>query len=129
MENQKEKLWKRLETWQHNNDAKMTKERYLNMMSELGNEPVPEEIPPDYEDFPEIVIDALETFNALGDRVYPDVGYTGKDYTNLSYYMKIYKVENEDLFLRILLRLDSQAIETSQKRLKAQMDKLKRKHG
>lgn len=107
----------------------MTKERYLNMMSELGNEPVPEEIPPDYEDFPEIVIDALETFNALGDRVYPDVGYTGKDYTNLSYYMKIYKVENEDLFLRILLRLDSQAIETSQKRLKAQMDKLKRKHG
>ena len=103
MENQKEKLWKRLETWQHNNDAKMTKERYLNMMSELGNEPVPEEIPPDYEDFPEIVIDALETFNALGDRVYPDVGYTGKDYTNLSYYMKIYKVENEDLFLRIFL--------------------------
>ena len=42
--------------------------------------------------------------------------------------MKIHKVEDEDLFLNILLRLDAQAIEISSKRMKAAMDKIKRKH-
>ena len=107
----------------------MTKDRYLEMMDQLGKDPVPEEIPPGWDDFPEIVNDAISTFNSLGDRVYPDIGYVGKDYTNLSYYMKIYKIEDEDLFLSILLRLDAEAIETSQKRLKREMDKIKRKHG
>jgi len=109
----------------------MTKERYLEMMDQLGQEPKPGEIPPDAEDFPDIVLDAINTFNSLGDRIFPDVGYTGKDYTNLSYYIKIYKVpeENEDLFLDILLRLDAEAINTSQKRLKSEMDKLRRKNG
>ena len=43
--------------------------------------------------------------------------------------MKINKVEDEDLFLSILLRLDAQAIEISSKRMKAQMEKAKRGHG
>jgi hypothetical protein len=129
VEEQKEKLWKRLEMWQHNSDAKMTKTRYLEMMEQLGNDPVESEVPPDTEDFPYIVLDALETFNGLGDRIYPEIGYIGKDYTNLPYYMKICKVEDEDLFLSILLRLDAEAINMSQKRLKAAMDKVNRKHG
>jgi hypothetical protein len=107
----------------------MTKERYLEMMEQLGNDPIEDEIPPDMEDFPYIVLDAIETFNSLGDRIYPEIGYTGKDYTNLQYYIKIFKVEDEDLFLSILLKLDAGAIETSQKHLKAEMDRIKRKHG
>ena len=107
----------------------MTKERYLEMMEQLGNDPIESEIPPDTEDFPYVVLDALETFNGLGDRIYPDIGYIGKDYTNLPYYMKIFKVEDEELFLSILLRLDAEAIGMSHKRLKAEMDKAKRKHG
>lgn len=101
------------------------------MMEQLEQEPKPEEMPPDYEDFPDIVIDAIETFNSLGDRIFADVGYTGKDYTNLPYYIKINKIsdDQQELFLNILLRLDAQAIQTSQKRLKAEMDKMKRKHG
>jgi len=101
------------------------------MMEQLGQEPKPEEMPPDYEDFPEIVIDAIETFNSLGDRIFADVGYTGKDYTNLPYYMKINNIadDQQELFLNILLRLDAQAIQTSQKRIKSEMDKMKRKHG
>ena len=96
-------------------------------MDELGQEPKLEEIPPGIEDFPEIVIDGINTFNSLGDRVYPDIGYIGKDYTNLSYYLKIYHVDNEELFLEILLRLDSEAIKLSQDRLKREYDKVKRK--
>ena len=101
------------------------------MMEQLDQEPKPEEMPPDYEDFPDIVIDAIETFNSLGDRIFADVGYTGKDYTNLPYYIKINKIsdDQQELFLNILLRLDAQAIQTSQKRIKSEMDKMKRKHG
>ena len=107
----------------------MTKDRYLDLMEQLGKEPSMDALPPGYEDFPDIVIEAIETFNSLGDRVQADIGYIGKDYTNLPYYMKINKVEDEDLFLSILLRLDAQAIEISSKRMKAQMEKAKRGHG
>ena len=107
----------------------MTKDRYLDMMEQMGRDPIPDEVPPDYEDFPQIVLEAIETFNSLGDRVQADVGYIGKDYTNLPFYMRIHKVEDEDLFLNVILRLDAQAIEISSKRMKAEMDKMKRKNG
>ena len=107
MTDQKEKLWDRLENWQKHKDSKMDKDRYLSMMDELGQEPKLEEIPPDYEDFPEIVIDAINTFNSLGDRVYPEIGYIGKDYINLPYYVRNYKIDDEELFLEILVRCRS----------------------
>lgn len=126
MTDQKEKLWDRLEKWQKHKDSKMDKDRYLSMMDELGQEPKLEEIPPDYEDFPEIVIDAINTFNSLGDRVYPEIGYIGKDYINLPYYVRNYKIDDEELFLEILLRLDAEAIKLSQEKLKREYDKIKR---
>ncbi len=109
----------------------MSKENYLDMMEQLGKEPVEEEMPPGIEDFPEIVINALETFNGLGDRIFGDVGYVGKDYTNLPYFMRIFGIEeaDEETFLTILLKLDAQAIEISNKRMKAEMDRIKRKRG
>ena len=97
------------------------------MMDELGQEPIEEEMPPGMEDFPEIVVDAINTFNSLGDRIYPDIGYIGKDYTNLPHYIEMYKIDDKDIFLEILLRLDSEAIKTSQDRLKREYDRIKRK--
>lgn len=97
------------------------------MCEQLGQEPNPEEIPPDAEDFPEIVIQALHTFNSLGDRVYPDIGYMGKDFTTLPYYLEVHGVENKELFLEILTYLESRAIKQSQEHLKRERDKLKRK--
>ena len=131
MDEQKEKLWDRLEKWQRNSESKMTKDRYLEMKDQLGEEPDPEECPPGFEDFPEIVAAALNTFNSLGNRVYPEIGYTGKDYTSLPQYMKIYSIEeyNEGFFLYILLHLDARAIEQAQKDLKKELDKMKRKNG
>ena len=127
MESQKEKLWERLEKWQKHKDSKMDKDRYLSMMDELGQEPDFEEMPPGIEDFPEIVFDAINTFNSLGDRIYPEIGYIGKDYTNLPYYLEIYKVDDNDTFLEILLRLDSEAVKLSQDKLKREYDRIKRK--
>ena len=105
----------------------MDKDRYLSMMNELGQEPKIEEIPPGIEDFPEIVIDGINTFNSLGDRIYPEIGYIGKDYTNLPLYIEMYKIEDRDTFLEILLRLDAEAIKTSQDKLKREYDRMKRK--
>jgi len=97
------------------------------MCEQMDKEPDPKEIPPDMEDFPEIAIHALNTFSNLGDRLVPDVGYMGKDFTNLPYYMKFYGVEDEQLFLEILTWLESRAIDRSHESMKREREKLKRK--
>tara|TARA_Y100000114_G_scaffold147031_1_gene158359 strand:+ start:423 stop:752 length:330 start_codon:yes stop_codon:yes gene_type:complete len=108
----------------------MTRERYLKMCEQMGQEPKQDEIPPDMDDFPQIAINAMITFSQLGDRVYPDIGYIGKDFTNLPYYLDMYGVESvadKELFLEILTYLDSRAIKHSQDLLKREREKLKRK--
>lgn len=105
----------------------MTRDRYLTMCEQMGKEPVEDEIPPDWEDFPEIVQLAIYTFNMLGDRVYPEVGYVGKDYTNLPHLLEIYDIEDTEYFLDLLHWLDSRAIQESSDRLKREAEKLKRK--
>ena len=99
------------------------------MMEQMGEEPNWDKCPPDWEDFPEIVITALNIFNSLGDRLYPDIGYIGKDFTNFDFLLKNYKVEshNTEYIFELILFLDGRAIELSQKRLKAEYDKMKRK--
>ena len=97
------------------------------MCEQLGKEPVEEEIPLDLEDFPPIAIAALSTYRQLGDRLYPDIGFVGKDFTNLPYYVDIYDIEDVELFLEILSYLESRAIEQSQEHLKREREKLKRK--
>ena len=96
------------------------------MMEQLGKEPVPEEIPPDGNDHPLDMVHALNAFNILGDRVYPDIGFVGKDYTNLPILMDLYGVENTEFFLECLHTLETKAIKKSSEQLKREMDKLKR---
>jgi len=98
------------------------------MCEQLGQEPDESEIPPDWEDFPDLAIQAMNTFGNLGDRVYPDIGYMGKDFTTLPYYIEMYEVKDTELFLEILTYLESRAIKTSQEHLKRESEKLKRKH-
>ena len=106
----------------------MTRDKYLDMMEQLGKEPIESEIPPDFEDLPEIVVQALSTFNMLGDRAYPEIGYVGKDYTNLSYYIDIYDVEDKEYFLEILAWLDARAVKKSSEMMKREYEKLKRQN-
>lgn len=105
----------------------MTRDRYLSMCEQMGKEPDENEIPPDWEDFPEIVQYAINIFNMLGDRVYPDIGYVGKDYSNFQHYIDVYKIEDVEFLLDILHWLDSRAIKQSSDDLKKAYDKLKRK--
>jgi hypothetical protein len=105
----------------------MTKEKYLTMMDQLGQEPVEEKCPPDFEDFPVPVQQAIEVFNKLGDRVYPEIGYLGKDYTALDLHMEVAKVCDKDIFLETLIRLDSSMIKRSADQLKKARDRIKKK--
>lgn len=104
----------------------MTQDRYFEMCRQLGKEPVEEEIPPDITDLPEIVQIGISVFNSLGDRVYPDIGYIGKDYTNLPILIELYGIEDIELLLDVLSFLDSRAIKRSSEQLKKERDKLKR---
>jgi hypothetical protein len=73
----------------------------------------------------------MNIYNSLGDRIYGDVGYTGKDFTNLNLFFDLYKVEDyaKDWIMELILFLDTRTIEESQKRLKAEIDKMKNKNG
>ena len=127
--NQKEKCLERLEEMFKNLDTGMTAERYFEMQEQMGLEVEEDKIPPSMEDFPELVADGLQIFNRLGDRVYPEIGYVGKDYTNLKLYMNVYGIEEEDkdFLLEIIEWLDARAIKKAAEQLKREYDKIKRK--
>ncbi len=112
-----------------NLDQGMTQERYFEMQEQMGQPIEEEKIPLNLNDFPDIVSLALNIFGRLGDRVYPEIGYIGKDYTNLNLYMKIegIKERQKDFFLEVLEWLDARAIKKSAEQLKREYDKMKRK--
>ena len=85
-------------------------------------------MPPELDDFPLDVQSAIITYGRLGDRVDGDIGYLGKDFTTLPLHIKIFKVENEDLFLETLLRLDQRMIERSAEELRRERERIKNKH-
>ena len=99
------------------------------MVEQTGEEIDWDRCPPEVDDFPDSVIAALNIFSSLGSRIYPEVGYIGRDYTNLNLLYNLYNIENhqEDWIFELLLFLDSRAIEESQQKLKAEMDRIKRK--
>ena len=99
------------------------------MCEQTGEEIDWERCPPDLEDFPESVYTAICIFNTLGNRIYTDVGYVGKDYTNLTLLYNEYLVQQheKEWVFELITFLDRRSIEESQQRLKAEMDKIKRK--
>jgi len=126
----KEKIEKKLKLFLDHNKIGMTKDQYLRMCEQTGQEIDWERCPPDLEDFPDSVHTAISIFNSLGDRTYGDVGYTGKDFTNLELLFKLYKVKDlkeKDYIMELLLCLDSQSIKNSQEQIKAQYDKIKKR--
>jgi hypothetical protein len=102
----------------------MTSEKYYNMCEQIGEEPNPNRVPPSIDEFPSDVQKALYTFNKLGDKIIPDIGYIGKDYTTVGLYIEIENVTNKYLFMETLLRLDSRVITKSAEKRKREMDKL-----
>lgn len=118
-------MWERLEKWQNNLEQGMSKAKYLLLQEQLGREPDPAKCPPDWDDFPATVQQAIAVFNTLGDRIVADIGYLGKDYSLLPAYLE--DVEDRELFLEVLAWLDSKVVAKSQAEMKKARDKMKRK--
>ena len=108
----------------------MNKDQYLRMVEQTGEEIDWDRIPPDIEDFPDIVHTSVDIYNLLGDRIYPDVGFVGKDYTNLDYLFTSNNIEghqHKELIFDLLHFLEKESVEESRRQIKASYDKIKRK--
>jgi hypothetical protein len=85
----------------------MSKEGYLLMCEQLGNEPIPEEIPAEFSDFPDIIQQAMTIFSILPDRWEGMSGtYMGKDLGILPYLANLYDVADEVQLLNYILVID-----------------------
>ena len=128
----KKKIKKNLKKFLDHDNIGMNKAQYLRMIEQTGEEIDWDRITPDSEDFPDSVITAVNIYRSLGDRVYPDIGFIGKDYTNLPLLYKLYYINEEieqDWIFELLLEIDGITIAASQKRLASEYDKIKRKNG
>jgi hypothetical protein len=126
----KQKLKDKLDLFLDHDQIGMTKDQYLRMVEQTGEEIDWDRIPPDLEDFPESIYTALNIFNSMGSRVQADIGYIGKDFTNLNILYDFYYItekEEKDWIFELLLFLDERAIKESQKRMKSEIDRIKRK--
>jgi hypothetical protein len=99
------------------------------MVEQTGEEIDWEKCPPDLEDFPDSIVEALNIFHSLGNKVYPEIGYIGKDYTNVEILLELYSIKKyqKDWIMELLLFLESETVSESQRKLKAEYDKIKRK--
>ena len=104
----------------------MSKEQYLRMCEQTNMEIDWDKCPEELQDFPEIVLTAMNVFHTMGDRIFPDIGYIGKDYTNLDHYIDVFGIDDKEYFMSILSWLDSRMIKKSSDEMKKQHDKLKR---
>tara|TARA_A100000172_G_C2953495_1_gene79877 strand:- start:62 stop:385 length:324 start_codon:yes stop_codon:yes gene_type:complete len=107
----------------------MSKEQYLRMCEQMKQEPDWEKCPDDWEDFPDIIVESVNIYHSMGDRIYGDVGYIGKDYTNYKHFLELYGIEEHQkpFVSEVILTMESRAIEKAQRKLKAEYDKIKRK--
>ena len=108
----------------------MTKDQYLRMVEQTGEEIDWERCPPDAEDFPQSVLTIMNVYNSLGNRIESDIGFVGKDFTNLNLLSDLENIvtdSEKDWAFELLLYLDSYFVAESQQKMKAEFDKMKKK--
>lgn len=91
----------------------MTKSKYLETCKLLNEEVDFEKMPPDLEDFPTYIHQALDVFNCLPDSYSGGMEpiYSGKDYSALSSILPIFNIDPEDTLrvFRAVHHLDTRA--------------------
>jgi len=99
------------------------------MCEQTGQEVDWEKCPADWEDFPPLVWETVEIYNSLGDRAFPDIGYIGKDFTNLSFIFKMNGTSKyaQEIIFDLILWLDARNIKISQDKISAEYAKMKHK--
>lgn len=88
----------------------MTKERYYEMCSDLGSEPIESEIPVEFEDLPVEAQQALQIYNNLQDSWdYMNGNYIGKILIGFKDILEIFDIPKEDhrLMYEMIMHIDS----------------------
>ena len=98
------------------------------MCEETGQEVDWERCPVEWEDFPSPVLTAVSIYNLLGNRIYPDIGYIGKDFTNFKFLLREFNVKKhlKDFTFEVITFMEGRQIEQSQRKLKAELDRVKK---
>jgi len=80
----------------------MTKDMYFEICETLGNEPLEEEIPIEFTDFPAIIQQTFSIYGMLRDIWDPMGGnYLGKDMSSVFDFFKLYEIDKEEQILQI----------------------------
>lgn len=100
----------------------MTKESYFEMCEMLNEEPLEENIPIEYDDFPELVQQILTMYWLLEDR-WDTMGghYLGKNYSTIFNLLSLYSIDSSEALLAIdlLKHIDSIRSDIIAEKLKA----------
>lgn len=98
------------------------------MMEQMGEEPDWDKCPVDWEDFPEVVILGINVYNTLGSRIFPEIGYIGKEYSNYDLILEYLGIEEhqKDFVFEVVQFMENREVEISQRKLKAEYDRVKR---
>lgn len=86
-------------------------------------------MPPGLEDFPEEVIEAMDIYNRLGDRVADNIGYLGKDYSLLPILMAEFNILDRKLLIEILNTIDGIIIKKSAEDRRKALEEVKTRAG
>lgn len=87
----------------------MTKDSYFEMCEALGSEPVDNEIPVEYDDFPLEVQEAIRIYNNLQDNWdYMGGNYIGKNLNGFKDILSIFEVDPQDYraVYELIMRID-----------------------
>jgi len=99
------------------------------MCEQTGQEVDWEKCPADWEDFPPLVWEMVDIYNSLGDRVASDIGFLGKDYTNLPLIFELRGIDThqKEVIFDLLLWLEARNIQISAEKVRAEYAKIKQK--
>jgi hypothetical protein len=100
----------------------MTKDQYFEMCEMLGNEPKPEEVPVELDDFEDTVKQAFEIYGMLSDNWEFMAGnYLGKDYSIVFQLFDLYEIlerPEQLLYLELIRYIDEARSEVIQQKVK-----------
>lgn len=108
----------------------MTRDKYLEICSRMGDEPDPEKLPPVLSDLPESIQVALEIYEKLPDNFTGGriSTYSGKNIAALPVLLDIYLITDHQSRMEItetILHLDRQNVKESIDQAKQQLQKSK----
>ena len=114
-------LWPLLDRYYDNASLGITKESYLEIIEQLGEEYDDDRAPPDINDFPTEVHLAMGVFNSMPDKIDGMAGFVGKDYSCLGILLEIKDIPKNlhGLVLHIITYLNNKAIKDYQAKQKS----------